>query len=61
MYLISGTLFIIASFFIFISNYVLKQLSYTQFNTFIALVGFISLFMGAVFYYVHSNESKDKK
>ncbi|WP_414839273.1 hypothetical protein [Carnobacterium sp. TMP28] len=60
MYLISGTLVIIASFFIFISNYVLNQLSYTQLNAFIALVGFISLFMGAIFYYVHYAESKKK-
>lgn len=46
MYLISGTLFFITSFFIFIFNYV----SYNdKLNGFISFLAFISLIMGVVF------------
>lgn len=58
MYLISGTLFFITSFFIFIFNYV----SYNdKLNGFISFLAFISLIMGVVFYYVQYSENNTKK
>ena len=54
MYLISGTLFFITSFFIFIFNYV----SYNdKLNGFISFLAFISLIMGVVFYYIQYSEN----
>lgn len=58
MYLISGTLFFITSFFIFIFNYV----SYNdKLNGFISFLAFISLIMGVVFYYIQYSEINTKK
>lgn len=61
MYLISGTLFFIASFFIFISNIVLAHLYFNQINGYILFFALISLFMGFSFYYIHFYEDNRKK
>lgn len=60
MYLISGTLFFIAAFFIFIGNYVLSDMYYNEINGFISLFAMISLIMGVVFYYAHYSENTKK-
>lgn len=61
MYLISGTLFFIASFFIFISNIVLANLYFNQINGYILFFALISLLMGFSFYYIHFYEDNQKK
>lgn len=60
MYLISGTLFFITSFFIFIGNYVLSDMYYNEINGFISFFAMISLIMGVVFYYAHYSENIKK-
>ncbi len=60
MYLISGTLFFIASFFIFIGNYVLSDMYYGEINGFISIFAFISFLMGIAFYYAHYTENNKK-
>lgn len=61
MYLISGKLFFIASFFIFISNYVISNIYYEEINGFISFFAVISLLMGAIFYYVHYSKNNQNK
>ena len=60
MYLISGTLFFITSFFIFIGNYVLSDMYYGEMNGLISIVALIYFFMGVVFYYAHNSEINNK-
>lgn len=61
MYLISGTLFFIASFFIFISNIVLTHIYLNQIDGYILFFALISLFMGFAFYYIHFHKDNRKK
>lgn len=60
MYLISGTLFFITSFFIFVGNYVLSDMYYGEMNGFISIIAFISFLMGIVFYYAHNSQINNK-
>lgn len=54
MYLLSGTLFFIASFFMFITNHLFSN----QSDPVLLLFAVISLFGGIVLYYIHFSEPK---
>lgn len=58
MYLISGTLFSIASLFLFVINNIVQDLYYNQSNPFITLFAFISLLAGIIFYVLNYYDKK---
>ena len=58
MYLISGTLFFIASFIFIAVNTIAKDVYYNQHNPLIIFLAIITFFIGCVFYYLQKQEEK---